>query len=306
MSDAALSRIGFIGLGAMGGPICGHLAAAGHDVAAYDIRPTAVDAAAARGARPAASVREAASDAQLLVLMVHNAAQADAVLFGQGGAAAALPAGAVVWLASTVAPAYARGLQASLRERGLGMVDGPVSGGATGAQAGTLTIIASGDAPSLRIAEPAMRACSSVIHQVGEEAGAASTVKLVNQLLTASHIALTAEALALGARAGVDPDVLVEVISQSAGASRQFEKRAPRMAAGDHAPQSTVDIFLKDLEIALDAARALRFPVPIAASAHQVFSMAAGAGDGPNSDTTVLRVYERNGGVDVAAARKEA
>ncbi|KCV65905.1 NADP oxidoreductase coenzyme F420-dependent [Bordetella bronchiseptica 99-R-0433] len=306
MSDAALSRIGFIGLGAMGGPICGHLAAAGHDVAAYDIRPTAVDAAVARGARPAASLREAASDAQLLVLMVHNAAQADAVLFGQGGAAAALPAGAVVWLASTVAPAYARGLQASLRERGFGMVDGPVSGGATGAQAGTLTIMVSGDAPSLRVAEPAMRACSSVIHQVGEEAGAASTVKLVNQLLTASHIALTAEALALGARAGVDPDVLVQVISQSAGASLQFEKRAPRMAAGDHAPQSTVDIFLKDLEIALDAARALRFPVPIAASAHQVFSMAAGAGDGPNSDTTVLRVYERNGGVDVAAARKEA
>ena len=302
MSDAAPLRIGFIGLGAMGGPICAHLAAAGHQVTGYDLQPAAVQAVVERGVAPAASVREAAIGADLFVVMVHNAGQADAVLFGDGGAAEALPGGATVWLASTVAPAYAQGLQVRLAEMGLRMVDGPVSGGATGAQAGNLTIIVSGETAALDLAEGAMQACAGVIHRVGEQAGAASTVKLVNQLLTAAHIALTAEAVALGTRAGVDPELLVKVISQSAGTSRQFEKRAPRMVAGDHVPQSTVNIFLKDLEIALDTARSLKFPTPLAASAHQIFSMAAGAGDGASSDTTVLRVYERNGGVDVSAA----
>lgn len=302
MENAARQRIGFVGLGAMGGPICAHIARAGHDVAGYDLNPAAIEAVVAQGARAAASPAEAARAANLLVVMVHNAGQVDDVLFGAGQAAKSLPAGATVWLASTVSPDYAQSLQKRLNDRGLRLVDGPVSGGATGAQAGALTIIVSGEPEALAQAEAAMQACSSVIHPVGDAAGAASTVKLINQLLTATHIALTAEALALGTRAGVDPALLAQVISQSAGTSRQFEKRAPRMVAGDHERHSTVNIFLKDLEIALDAARALRFPIPIAASAHQIFTMAAGAGDGANSDTTVLKVYERNGGVDVAAS----
>jgi 3-hydroxyisobutyrate dehydrogenase len=182
------------------------------------------------------------------------------------------------------------------------LIDGPVSGGLTGAQAGELTIMASGHPDALALAEPVMRACARTVHKVGAQAGAGSQVKLINQLLTATHIALTAEAVAFGARAGLDPRVLTEVISQSAGRSFQFEKRAPRMVAGDHAKHSTVNIFLKDLEIALEGARQLRFPTPLTATAHQVFTMAAGMGLAMESDTRVLDVYERNGGVDVAQA----
>lgn len=277
-----------------------HLVRAGLAVRGFDIAPAARERLAAAGGVPATSPADAAAGASALVVMVHDARQAREVLFGAEGAAPALAKGAAVWLASTIAPDDARAIGADLAAIGLHMVDGPVSGGATGAQSGTLTVMAGGDDTPFDTLAPVFAACTARVFRVGP-IGAGSTVKLVNQLLTASHIALTAEALALGARAGVDPALMIEVVTASAGNSVQFAKRAPRMAAGDHAPQSTVNIFLKDLGIALDAARSLQFPVPLAAAAHQVFTMAAGAGFGRESDTNVLRVYERMGGVDVAA-----
>jgi putative dehydrogenase len=279
-------RIGFIGLGAMGGPIARHLCAAGHRITGFDINPVALrrleeaGGTAACSAAEAAEAAEAAGGAAILFVLVVNDKQAEIVLFGEGGAVAALPAGATVILSSTLPPDQAAALAARLDEIGLLMLDAPLSGGVTGAEAGTLTVIASGPDAAYAAAEPALRAFSSKLYRVGKRAGQGSTVKLVNQLLTATHIALTAEALALGARAGVDPSLLCEVVAHSAGRSFLFEKRAPLMIAGDHTPQSRVDIFLKDLSIALDAARGLNAPVPIAAAAHQVFTMAAAAGLG--------------------------
>jgi 3-hydroxyisobutyrate dehydrogenase len=296
-------RIGFIGLGAMGGPIARHLCEAGHHVAGFDLNRAALDRLAQAGGTAASCAAEAAHGADLLIVMVVNGTQAEAVLFGQG-AAAALPQGATIILSSTLPPDHAAAIAARLEGMGLLMLDAPVSGGVTGAEAGTLTVIASGPDAAYDLAAPAIRAYCGQLYRVGDRAGQGSTVKLVNQLLTATHIALTAEALALGARAGVDPSLLYEVVAHSAGRSFQFEKRAPRMIAGDHEPQSRVDIFLKDLSIALDAARGLNAPVPIAAAAHQVFTMAAGAGLGPKSDTEVLRVYESFGTLDVAELAK--
>lgn len=233
------------------------------------------------------------------MVMVHSAAQVDEVLFGAQGAARALPPQAVVWLASTVTPVYARELAGRLGALGLALVDGPVSGGVDKAADGTLTVMAGGAAASLDRAEPAMQACAARIYRVGD-VGAGSTVKMVNQLLTASHIALTSEAIALGARAGVEPAMLVEVIRESAGTSLQFERRAPRMLAGDHTPHSTVHTFLKDLGIVLEAARALDFPLPLASAANQVFTMAAALGHGRDSDTRVMSVYETFGASPIA------
>lgn len=280
------------------------LAEAGHRVRGFDIAPAARDRLVAAGGMAAESPADAAADAAALVVMVHDARQAREVLFGAQGAASALRRGAVVWLACTVAPDDARAIGNELAAQGLDLdldlVDGPVSGGVTGAQGGSLTVMAGGSARAIDTLAPVFAACATRVFPVGP-VGAGSTVKLVNQLLVASHIALTAEALALGARADVDPAMLIEVITASAGNSVQFQKRAPRMAGGDHEPQSTVNIFLKDLGIALDAARSLQFPVPLASAAHQVFTMAAGAGFARQSDTNVLRVYERMGAVDVAA-----
>lgn len=300
----ARRRIGFIGLGAMGGPIARHLCEAGHRVAGFDLNHAALERLAQAGGTAASGAAEAARGADLLFVMVVNGAQAEAVLFGQDTAAAALPRGATVILSSTLPPDHAAAIASRLEEMGLFMLDAPVSGGVTGAEAGTLTVIASGPDAAFDAAAAVIRGYCGQLYRVGSRAGQGSTVKLVNQLLTATHIALTAEALALGARAGVDPSLLYEVVAHSAGRSFQFEKRAPRMIAGDHEPQSRVDIFLKDLSIALDAARGLNAPVPIAAAAHQVFTMAAGAGLGPRSDTEVLRVYESFGALDIAELAK--
>ena len=299
-------RIGVIGLGAMGGPIARHLCSVGYRVAGFDLNRAALDRLEAAGGEVASDAAGAADGAGLLVVMVVNGGQAEAVLFGEGGAAAALPLGATVVLSSTLAPDHAAAIASRLAGMGLLMLDAPVSGGVTGAEAGTLTVIASGPDAAYEAAAPAIRAFCGQLYRAGDRAGQGSTVKLVNQLLTATHIALTAEALALGARAGVDPSLLYDVVAHSAGRSFQFEKRAPRMIAGDHEPQSRVDIFLKDLSIALDAARGLNAPVPIAAAAHQVFTMAAGAGLGPMSDTEVLRVYESFGALDIADLARRA
>lgn len=289
-----MEKIGFIGLGAMGGRMAAHMVRRGLSVRGYDLAPTALQRFVRNGGHSAASAIEAATGSTLLVLMVHNAQQAEEILFGASPAVNELQQGATVWLASTVAPVAVRRLEAQVRKTGRLLLDGPVSGGATGAEAGTLTIMASGPQQAFEVALPAMQACSQRILRLGDAAGAASTVKAINQLLTASHIALTAEAVAFGEQAGLDPDLLIEAIGQSAGASRQFEKRAPRMAHGDHERQSTVDIFLKDLGIALEAAQSLDFPTPIAAAAHQVFKQAADAGWGSESDTRVIDIYRSN------------
>lgn len=294
-------RIGFIGLGAMGRPICTHILQAGHRVTGFDVNEQALRQLEPSGLKVAGTPADTACEADILVVMVHNATQVDQVLFGENGAARVLARDTTIWLASTVSPDYVEGLARRLQEFSVNLVDGPVSGGATGAKDAALAIIASGDPQAMSVCDTIMKSCAKVIYHVGDTPGMASKIKLINQLLTASHIALTAEALAFGARAGIDPALLLKIIPQSAGTSRQFEKRAPRMAASDHTPHSTIGIFLKDLDIAMDAARQLHFPVPMASMAHQLFTMAAGAGYVKESDTTILKVYEQMGGITVAA-----
>lgn len=283
--------VGFIGLGTMGCAMAAQLVQRGHRVSGNDVNAQAVARLVHRGGELADTPADAARHADVLVVMVHDAAQAEHVLFGPDGAAASMRRGSVVWLASTVMPAFARGLAPRLSERGLLLVDGPVSGGMTGAESGRLTIIASGSTEALEACAAVMDACASRVFRVGN-VGAGSTVKMINQLLVAAHVALTAEALALGAAAGVSRTQLIEVITHSAGSSKMFEKRAPRIAAGDHAPHTTVNTLLKDLRIALDTARDLGMAVPIAATAQSVFMKAASAGHGAHSDTTIVHVYE--------------
>ena len=298
---AAREHVACIGLGAMGGAMAARLLAAGHAVQGFDPNPAAMQRLLALGGGAATHPADAAREADVLLMVVHDATQVEQALFGTDGAASVLRRGAVVWLASTVTAEAARAFAARLEAMGLSMVDGPVSGGVTGARAGELTVIAGGTDAALAAARTAMNACASVIHHVGP-VGAGASVKMINNLLAASHVALTAEALAFGVRAGVAPQKLIDVVRQSSGNSRMFDKRAPRMAAGEHDPQATVKTFMKDLGIALDTARELGFATPMAATAQQVFAMAAGLGHAAESDTLLVRVYERLGGIDVEAA----
>jgi putative dehydrogenase len=291
--------VGFIGLGAMGGEMARLLVGKGTRVRSFDVRAEAVARLAEQGAIACASPAEAATGAAALVLMVASAAQVEAVL--ADGAEAALPPGAAVILHSTVPPSFAAALGARLEAAGHPFLDAPVSGGQVGAREGRLTIMASGSQAAFAAAAPVLAAYSQKVWRLGDAAGVGSTVKLINQHLAGVHIAAAAEAMALAARAGVDPSLVFEVISTSAGRSWMFENRVPHMLARDFTPLSAVEIFVKDLGIVLDAGREPRFPLPIAAAAHQQFLAAAAAGWGGEDDSAVVKVYERLAGIEVKA-----
>ncbi len=290
-------RCGVIGLGSMGMGAALNLAQKGHDVTGCDLRPAALAELAAGGGKTVASAADLPADLDGVLVFVVNVAQAEAVLFGAEGCIARLAPGAVVICATTLAPQAAKSLGARLAERGLLMLDAPVSGGAVGARAGTMTVMASGPEAAFAKAEPALSAIAGKVWRLGAAHGAGSTVKMVNQLLAGVHIAVAAEALALGIRAGADPQTLFDVISSSAGSSWMWQNRVPHILAGDDQPLSAVNIFVKDLGIVLDEARALTFPLPLAASAHQLFLAAAANGQGAKDDAFVIRVWQALTGI---------
>ncbi len=292
-------RTAVIGLGSMGMGAALNLLRAGHRLCGCDLREAARAAVIEAGGSAVASAAELPEDLEVLLLFVVNAQQADAVLFGPQGCAGRLPRGAVVICSVTMAPEAVRALDAKLQAAGLLLLDAPVSGGATAARAGSMVVMGSGPAAGFERAMPALEAIAGKIWRLGEAVGVGSTVKMVNQLLAGVHIATAAEALALGIRAGADPATLFEVISASAGSSWMWQNRVPHILAGDDTPLSAVNIFVKDLGIVLDQARALTFPLPMAAAAHQLFLAAAAAGHGARDDAFVIRFWETLAGINL-------
>jgi 3-hydroxyisobutyrate dehydrogenase len=292
--------VGFIGLGAMGRGMASTLVKAGFRVKGYDINPASVQTFTEAGGEGVTSVAEAAEGADALVLMVVNAEQAEQVLFGQGAAAEALPPGGVVILSSTVKPEFARKTASRLYALSREMIDAPVSGGVLKAAEGNLTIMASGHPEAFKKVDPLLTTMAGQVYWLDDECGQGSTVKMINQLLAGVHIAAAAEAMALGVRAGVDPQILYEVISNSAGSSWMFQNRVPHMLAGDYTPLSAVEIFVKDLGIVLETGKEIRFPLPLSAAAHQLFLMAAAAGLGQEDDAAVVKVFEQLANINVS------
>lgn len=290
-------RAGVIGLGSIGMGMALCLRRAGHEVHGCDTRPGAGDELLAAGGTVAAQASLLPPDLDALLVVVVNVAQAEAVLFSPEGALPRLAADGVVLCCTTVAPEAARGLAARVTATGRLFLDAPVSGGAAGARGGTLTVMASGAPAAFDRAAPALDAIAGKVWRLGDDPGVGSTVKMVNQLLAGVHIAAAGEAMALGIRAGADPQVLYDVISTSAGSSWMFQNRVPHILAGDDTPLSAVNIFVKDLGIVLDGARALTFPLPMASAAHQLFLAAAAAGHGARDDAFVIRVWEALAGI---------
>jgi L-threonate 2-dehydrogenase len=296
-------QVGVIGLGTMGFGAAVNLLKHGHQVTGCDLRAEPRDALIAAGGTAVASPAALPETLEAVLVLVVNAEQEEEVLFGRAGCAARLPRGTAVICSSTVAPAAARRLETRLTEAGLLMLDAPVSGGKAGAEAGTMTVMASGSAVAFEKAAPALEAIAGKVWRLGEAAGIGSTVKMVNQLLAGVHIATAAEALALGIRAGADPKALYDVICSSAGNSWMWQNRVPHILAGDDTPLSAVNIFVKDLGIVLDQARALNFPAPLAAAAHQLFLGAAALGHGNKDDAFVIRVWEVLSGITLPEKR---
>ena len=290
-------KVGVIGLGSMGMGAALNLLKSQHQVVGCELREAARTELTAAGGSAVGSAAELPEDLEALIVFVVNATQAEDVLFGPAGCAARLPQGTVVLLCTTVAPEAARKLDDKVTAAGLLMLDAPVSGGASGARAGTMTIMASGSPAAFDRAQPVLDAIGDKVWRLGDVAGVGSTVKMVNQLLAGVHIATAAEALALGIRAGADPRTLYEVICSSAGNSWMWQNRVPHILDGDDTPSSAVNIFVKDLGIVLDQARNLTFPLPMASAAHQLFLAAAAAGHGAKDDAFVIRVFQALSGI---------
>ena len=284
-------NIGVIGLGAMGFGVAQSLLRAGFNVHACDLRAEVLQRFADAGGVPCASPAELGSRCDVVLTLVVNAQQTEAVLFGADGAAAAMQPGKLVIASATVPPGFAETLGQRLAEKGLLMLDAPVSGGAARAASGEMTMMTSGPAEAYALAEDVLAAIAGKVYRLGAAHGAGSRVKIINQLLAGVHIAAAAEAMALGLREGVDPDALYDVITHSAGNSWMFENRVPHILKGDYTPLSAVDIFVKDLGMVLDTARTSKFPLPLSAAAHQMFMMASTAGHGGEDDSAVIKIF---------------
>lgn len=290
---SSASRAAVIGLGSMGLGMALSLKRTGFDVVGCDVDPAALEQFLEKGGRTAPTPADAARNAEVVVSVVLNAAQTEAVLFGENGAAAAMPEGSVFVSSATVDPDVARRLAKRLEATGRLYLDAPISGGAHRAEEGALTILASGRPAAFAKARPALNAMAAKLYELGDEPGQGAAFKMINQLLAGVHIAVACEAIAFAAKQGLDIRKVYEVITASAGNSWMFENRVPHILDGDYTARSAVDIFVKDLGIVQDMARGAKFPVPMAAAALQMFLMTSGSGMGSDDDASVARIYGR-------------
>lgn len=289
--------VGVVGLGAMGMGAAKSCIRAGLETYGIDLNPGALEVlkdAGAQGVGASAEVFADRLDAVLLLLV--NAAQVQAVLFGDtpdgdSGLVARLNPGTGVMVSSTISAADAAGIGERLAGHGLLMLDAPVSGGAARAERGEMTVMAAGSAEAFSRLAPVLDAVAGKVYNVGTELGQGATVKIIHQLLAGVHIAAGAEAMALAARAGIPLDLMYDVVTHAAGNSWMFENRMKHVVEGDYAPLSMVDIFVKDLGLVADTAKGLRFPLPLASTALNMFTEASNAGFGREDDSAVIKIF---------------
>ncbi|WP_439617276.1 L-threonate dehydrogenase [Shinella sp.] len=279
-----------IGLGSMGAGMARALHRSGIRTAGTDVNAKALLAMERDGIATCRTPAEAAGTADIVIVVVVNAAQVEAVLFGEDGAVPAMQAGAVVICCATIAPEQAKAFAARAGEHGILYLDAPISGGAEKAAAGKLTVMASGPRQAFDAAAPALNAMAETVYDLGADVGIGSSFKMVNQHLAGIHIAAACEAITFAKSLGLDIAKVFEVITKSAGNSWMFENRVPHVLAGDYSPKSSVSIFTKDLGIVSDMARANKFPASMAGTALQLFLMCEAAGMGADDDASVARL----------------
>jgi 2-hydroxy-3-oxopropionate reductase len=293
MADFEGAPIGFIGLGIMGKPMARNLAKAGYDLVVYNRSRDDVDTLLGEGDQfqAAGSPREVAERTKAVITMLPDSPDVRDVVFGENGLLPVMDKGHLLVDMSTIAPATAVEVDAALRERGGRSLDAPVSGGDKGAIAGTLSIMVGGDAEDFHRAMPLFEAMGKTIVHVGG-AGAGQIVKACNQVVVAINYAAVSEALVLGAKAGVDPDKIVQVLSGGLAASRVLELKGPTMVAHQFEPGFRVDLHRKDLGIARSTAAENSAPIPVTAVVSQLFEAAAAAGKGDRDHSALVTVYE--------------
>ena len=292
-------KVGFVGLGNMGGPMALNLAKAGFSLVVHDIDRAKTEPLAAQGASVEASPAAVAAAAERTICMVETTAQAEEVIVGDRGFVTTAQAGHIVLCMSTIDPFAARGFERRLAERGIAMLDAPVSGGTVRAKSGELSIIVGGAAETYAACEDLFRAMGKNIFHVGA-LGHGMAMKLVNNMLGQVATVVIAEALVFGVKAGLDPQKIYDVIRVSTGTSVQFENRVPRMLKRDFEPGGTIDISYKDQELETAFAKALGVPLLLANLTQQVYQMARAQGLNKQDGSAIIQVFEQLAGVKVS------
>lgn len=285
--------VAVLGLGAMGLPMATRLSER-FPVRGFDPFPERLELVAGTAVTPAGSAREAAQGAQVVLLAVRNRAQLEAALYGDDGVASVLAEGAVVVLTSTVGIDAVRDVAAQLTESGIGLVDAPISGGPVRAGKGDLLVTVGAQDGPYAAAEPVLDQLASTLVRIGSKAGDGQAMKTVNQLLCGVHIAAGAEALALAEALGLDPALALQTLGAGAAASFMLGDRGPRMLqAYDQEGaevRSRLDIFVKDMGIVNQAARAAGLATPIAAAAEGLYLIGQANGQAAMDDSSVIKV----------------
>jgi 2-hydroxy-3-oxopropionate reductase len=290
-----VTTIAFIGLGIMGAPMAGHLIDAGHDVIGYNRSRPAVDALVERGGRAAGSVADAVRDAEVVITMVPDSPDVEDVALGEDGIFAAAKPGTLHIDCSTIRPDVARALAAAGDERGVRVVDAPVSGGEAGAKEGALSIMVGGSAGDVEAARPYLDVVGATVVHVGP-AGAGQTVKAANQLIVAGNIQLIAEALVFLEAHGVDTEAATQVLGGGLAGSTVLQRKAAGMRAREFAPGFRIDLHHKDLGIVTAAAREAGVAIPLGAHVAQLVGALRAMGHGDLDHSALLLLVERLSG----------
>jgi 3-hydroxyisobutyrate dehydrogenase-like beta-hydroxyacid dehydrogenase len=291
-------KVGFIGLGAMGGPMALNLLKGGFSLVVHDIDAAKLEPALAAGAAVAQSPEAVASAVERTIVMVETTDQAEAVILGEHGVVNGAAGGHIVLCMSTIDPFAVRRIGERLAERGIAMLDAPVSGGTVRAKSGELSVIVGGLPETYAACEDLFDAMGKNLFHVGG-LGQGLAMKLLNNMLGQVATVAIAEALVFGVKAGLDPHQIYEVIRASTGNSVQFENRAPRMLRRDFAPGGTIDISYKDQDLETSFAKRLGVPLLLANLTQQVYQMARAQGFNKEDGSAIIKVFEELAGVKI-------
>jgi len=285
--------IGFIGLGAMGNPMSRRLLAAGYTLIVFDKRKETVDALLREGAGEAHSPVEMAGKANRIITMLPDSQAVEEVVLGPQGIIQSFAPGSILMEMSTSSPYSNRMIAQALEEKGIDMLDAPVSGGVWGAGAGELTIMVGGKKDVLEKVRPILACLGSKIFHLGIH-GNGNIAKLLNNLLSASLQSASSEALMVGLKAGLPLDTFLDVLRSGSGKNYSVEMKIPNFVLpGKFSPGFAIDLMNKDLDLAMEVARLAGVPVPCGALAQQIYRLARSEGLGQNDTSAVIRIWEK-------------
>jgi 2-hydroxy-3-oxopropionate reductase len=292
--------VGFIGLGIMGAPMATHLRRAGYPMVVYNRTPSKMEALLALGAEASGSCQELAARSNVVISMVSDSPDVECIYLHEQGVLAGARPGTLLIDMSTISPVVAQRVARAAAEKACPMLDAPVSGGDVGARNATLAIMVGGDPAVFERARPILERLGKPI--LCGPTGAGQTVKACNQIATALHMIAMAEALVLGAKAGVDPTIVLKVLSSGYAQSRVMDARGPKVVQGDFAPGFRSQLHYKDLNIVRETARSLGCCLPASALAHELFSAMQAQGWGDLDHSAVIKVLESLSNVQVRRA----